>query len=253
MVPRDEQHAPVDKAAPGVSTAVEIAGYRVPLRLSEGEVHYLWSFMIWGSLMVPEIRRRLRNSWGFCERHAWSWLVMECSFRPDFLHGPALLYKDLMERGRLAFTGGPHSSTSGRRLRNRKQCLMCDMGYGPDSKGYPDAYVLKHGRDLTNLKGFAAETSQYWEKCVCGLCMGKQDRDLLCRSHLLDELSRGRLNHRDVDVQKHFVVDYLSERVKIYARSFRWEWRNTNTTEDRASLLSAIGWCSGWGELLKIL
>ena len=49
------------------------------------------------------------------------------------------------------------------------------------------------------------------------------------------------------------MVDYLSEQIKNYSRSFRWELRNTRTTENGASLITAIGWCCGWAELLRIL
>jgi hypothetical protein len=253
MIPLDEQNHLVDTSISRASTTVEIGGDKTLRCLSEGELHYLWSFLIWGSLMVPEVRKHLRQSWGFCERHAWGWLAMECSFRPDFLHGPAVLYNDLIERAHLAFTGVAYSLNLRRRLRNREQCLMCDMGYGPHSRGYPDEYVLKHGRDLTNLEKFAAKTSQYWGKYVCGPCMGRQDRELVCRPHLLHELSSGRLNGADIDIQRHFVVDYVFEQVSVYARSFRWECRDTKTLEGEASLITAIGWCSGWAELLKLL
>lgn len=40
------------------------------VQLSGGEIHYLWWF-IQGSIMNPDTRYKLRDSWGLCERHAW--------------------------------------------------------------------------------------------------------------------------------------------------------------------------------------
>jgi len=233
-------------------TAFESSKDEFPLLLSKGEIHCLWSFMLWASIMNPETRRHLRQSWGLCERHGWGWLTMECSLRQDYLHGPAILYEDIMERARVAFVGRLHFKALQRRLRNRDQCLMCDMGYGPQSIGYPDKETLKAGRDFSNLRSFALKTRRYWEKYVCKLCMGEQGEGLLCRPHLLSELSYERLSQKDIDIQKHF-VDYMSEQVRIYARSFRWEWRGTKTVENEASLIMAIGWCYGWTELLRII
>jgi len=41
--------------------------------------------------------------------------------------------------------------------------------------------------------------------------------------------------------------------VTRFGRSFRWELRGTDTGEDRAALISAVGWCSGWRPLLSIV
>ena len=49
------------------------------IQLSDGEIHYLYWF-IQGSIMVPNIRRRLRRAWGFCERHAWGYILVEAAF-----------------------------------------------------------------------------------------------------------------------------------------------------------------------------
>jgi len=35
--------------------------------------------------------------------------------------------------------------------------------------------------------------------------------------------------------------------------SFRWENRGTETVEDMAALISAVGWCSGWKPLFSIM
>lgn len=35
-----------------------------------------------------------------------------------------------------------------------------------------------------------------------------------------------------------------------YSQSFVWGYHGTETDEDRAALLSAVGWCRGWQGLL---
>jgi len=220
------------------------------LPLSEGEIHYLWHFMQ-GSIMAPDVRRRLRLAWGMCQRHAWGWLTMECSARESWLHGPAILYEDLMGRAQTisAKTRGPTALRHG--LSSKGPCPMCDMGYGPQSSGYPNRHALKQGRSLVKLQSFAAETKAYWRQYVCGLCLGQEDQGTLCRPHLVDALSRGRIANVDVAAQRH-LVEYLAEQLADYARSFRWEWHDTETTENKAALIAAIGWCSGWVGLPEV-
>ena len=205
--------------------------------------------------MSPETREHLRRSWGFCERHAWGWLTMECSILKRFVHGPAVLYDDLIERARTSFTKPLYSLSLQHRLRTREPCRMCALGYGPQTTGYPDKRILERGHDLTNLRSFAGDTQPYWEKYACRLCLGKEEANsgLLCRYHLIEELSHRRLKHKDLDAQKHIFLDYLVPQLRTYSRSFVWEFRNTLTAEGEASLIIAIGWCCGWRELLRLL
>lgn len=49
----------------------------------------------------------------------------------------------------------------------------------------------------------------------------------------------------DLDARRSEVAAIL-EHLTLYTRSFRWEDRDTETDRDRAALLSAVGWCSGW-------
>jgi len=49
------------------------------------------------------------------------------------------------------------------------------------------------------------------------------------------------------------LVSEILERVSRYCRSFRWEFRGTDTDMDLAGLLAAVGWCSGWRPLLELL
>ncbi len=49
----------------------------------------------------------------------------------------------------------------------------------------------------------------------------------------------------------HFL--YIAEHMDRYARLFRWEYRDPDTVEDRAALIGAIGWCSGWQPWLSLI
>lgn len=219
---------------------------------SDGEVHYVWSFLLWGSVMDPGVRRQLRQGWGLCERHAWTLLSVEAAFRPHFPHASTLVYQDLMSRARQAFLlMGPWKAERVRHaLRERAPCIMCSIGYGPESHGTAPPGVLEQGRDATSLHRFAEATRPWWEPTVCGVCSGS-GKPTRCRRHLRQELRVG-VGARRVDSPGR-LVEYLSEHITRFARSFRWELRDTDTDEDRAALISAVGWCSGWRPLLSIV
>lgn len=220
--------------------------------LSDGEVHYVWWY-IQGSIMEPDVRRRLRHSWGMCQRHAWGALVAEAAFRQNYFHGPAILYQDLLERAVLAFgrAGLWPAPRVVRRLRATGPCLMCDMGLDRTSRAaaaHQDR--IEQGRDLAAIRDFAERTREHWLSGVCGMCAGDEASRLRCRAHLLEELRQG----TPVDLSMHrSSLTELLERLTGYARSYRWEYRGTETDGERAALLSAVGWCSGWKAGLAIV
>jgi hypothetical protein len=226
------------------------ASARDEFRLSDGEVHFLWWF-IQGSIMSPFTRQRLRRAWGMCERHAWGFISVDAAYRHGWLHGPAVLYEDLMGRALALFDlKGPmkHRRIAGQ-LKEKELCLMCDSGFGPRSRGMANPAVIEAGRDLGHFRAFAMETKRYWEGLVCGRCAG-DDSPQRCRPHLIEDASLGLVE----DLSPHrALVSYVARHVVKYSRSFRWELRGTDTQEDRASLMSAVGWCSGWGILLRVL
>ncbi|OGG49419.1 MAG: hypothetical protein A3F84_23680 [Candidatus Handelsmanbacteria bacterium RIFCSPLOWO2_12_FULL_64_10] len=215
--------------------------------LSAGEVHFLWWF-IQGSVMQPETRRRLVLGWGMCERHAFGALAAEAAFRHGYLHGPAILYEDLMKRAAHALdAAGPMAGARAvRRLRSRAVCLMCELRYGPDSQGFISAERLAAGRDPSSVRDFLGRSERYWRVAVCGRCAvtGAAAR---CRLHLLGDLR----SDPQVPFAPHRVlVEKILARVRRYSHSFCWEARGTDTEEDRAALVSAVGWCGGWRALL---
>jgi len=219
-------------------------------QLSGGEIHYIWWF-IQGSIMVPSVRHQLRKAWGLCERHAWGTLLAEASFRHGYLHGPAILYEDILESAvRALRSRGP---LKGLRLlkdlKEKDRCLMCSMNLGPESKGAAKPDLVERGRDPGELLLFAGRTEIHWKKAVCGRCQenGSWPR---CRRHLIEDASRGKIEsllpHRDL-------LQSIFHQIRLYSRSFRWEFQGTETEEGRAALISAVGWCSGWRPLLSIL
>ena len=221
-------------------------------RLSDGEIHFLWWF-IQGSIMNPYIRRRLQHAWGFCERHAWAFILVDAELRRGWMHGPAILYEDLMERAVVVFDFRAPDAVKrwrlARDLAAKGPCIMCDAGYGPDSEGYPKPEVVVRVRRLRETRAFAQRTSEYWKPAVCGTCSGKGSPQR-CRRHLIEDAARGGLN----DIGRHRgLVDHIARHMKLYSRSFRWECRDTETAEDMAALLAAVGWLSGWGPLLSMM
>jgi hypothetical protein len=219
-------------------------------QLSEGEIHYLWWY-VQGSIMEPDVRRRLRLGWGMCGRHAWGALAAEAAFRHNYFHGPAILYQDLMERALRAFeVAGPWPERRlARRLRTAGPCLMCDMGLHGRSRGAAKPELVERGRDLSMIRRFAAQAREFWFPNVCGPCAG-ESAPARCRLHLLEEIRGGTVG--DLALQRALVSTIL-ERITVYARSYRWEYRGTETDRDRSALLSAVGWCSGWTAGLALI
>lgn len=218
-------------------------------QLSGGEIHYLYWF-IQGSIMVPHIRQRLRRAWGFCDRHAWGYLLVEAAFYRGYMHGASLLYEDLLFRALSVFNlGDPFKYWRlQRRLERKGPCPMCEMGFGPHSKGVARAYIIETGRSASELYVLAHSTQQYWEGTICGRCMGDGSVQR-CRPHLIQDISFGLI--KELSIHKR-LVNYIYDHIRLYHRSFRLEYQGSGTIEDMAALISAVGWCSGWKTFLSI-
>jgi hypothetical protein len=217
--------------------------------LASGEVHFLWWF-IQGSIMDIEVCRNLRRAWGLCERHTTAWLVVEAAFRHDFLHGPAVVYADLLERATAAFdlVGPLQARRLASRLRQRGPCHLCALGFGPHSQGPIPRARLHTGRDVSHLLAFMAACQPCWQDTVCGCCAGNA-APIYCRPHLGTALAQDLT--ADLICQRR-LVQRIADHLTRYRESFRWEKRGTDTVEDRAALISAAGWCSGWRSLLAL-
>ncbi len=95
--------------------------------LGDAEIHFLWWF-VQGSIMNPETRDQLRRAWGMCARHSCGCLAVDAALRHGWLHGPALLYEDLVERGvnAVSVSGPLRQLRAARKLSSSTTCLMCD-------------------------------------------------------------------------------------------------------------------------------
>ncbi len=201
--------------------------------------------------MNPSTRTRLRRAWGLCQRHAWGWMVVEAAFRNAYMHGPAVLYEDLMSGAEPLFDlRGPGQLVRlVRRLKEKGPCLMCEEGYDAGSKGFVKPHIVQQGRDLTQFQGLAERTAPFWSHKICGRC-ADTDSPLRCRIHLIEDISRGRAK----DIQFHRgVFGDVAERLRRYARSFQFEFQGTRTDEDEAALIEAVGWCTGWETFLALV
>jgi len=178
-------------------------------------------------------------------------MVVEAAFRSGYMHGPAVLYEDVMGLALAAFKmhGPVQHGRLRRRLRQKGPCLMCEEGYGHASKGFVKKKIVQQGRDLSELLGLARRTEPYWRKAVCGTCAGTVSTRR-CRQHLIEDESLGLGD----DISAHrSLVTYLATHLVKYARSFQFQFKGSQTEEDTAALISAVGWCSGWGLFLSIM
>ena len=238
-----------------ISNRRELFGASGPelLAATDGEINFLWSF-IQGSIMIPETWNALLRNYGFCERHAWIHIAVEMSFREEYLLGPTILYSALVERSLRAVSTrriiGPHLLTG--QLRGTHRCLLCTMNLGSASVGsYPKAR-LDQGRDGSRLQSFAAKLEPLWRGSLCSDCSGQHNngvRPKRCRQHLVAAMKAGLPT--DIGVQRN-MLRILSDRLARYQDSFV-VGRPKASNQDRAALIAAIGWCSGWRPLLAQL
>lgn len=230
--------------------AAPFSAPRSGLIISDGEADFLWWF-IQGSIMDADVRARLYAHWGLCPRHALAFFVVEAAFRPHLIHGSAILYHALMQRAQHALDArGLHAlAPSGlvrRALRASGPCHMCSLGYGPRSTGNAPAERLAQGRDFANARAFARDNRRGWLPYICGQCAGTGVGPP-CRRHLIE--SAGHDGGAALRAAHATVAD-IAAHLARFERAFRWDSRDTDTDEDRGALVAAIGWCSGWSEIL---
>lgn len=214
--------------------------------LSTGEVNFLWWF-IQGSLMNAPVREDLRRGWGPCERHALALLVVENALRPHYLHGPVILFHDLMKRAvaAYAYAWPLHDLRTRHALTPTRPCHFCAMGIDASTTG-----DLPHERylcasDETNLRAFMAKTYEGWRSWVCPTCTGAPG-SVLCRRHIL-EVHEAWAQGAFEDERAR--IGGLAEHLGRYERAFAVDYQGTDTIDDRAALIAAAGWVAGWGQL----
>jgi hypothetical protein len=182
-----------------------------PLR--PAEVRELWAFLH-GDVMVPGIRRTLREALGLCPRHTWCYAIVEIEL---WLTGGGVrgghqpfdvcvLYEDLLaaaidrlERRRL-----PRRHRVARVLERRAPCRVCETLTGPGGAqsvpSYAAAQTIALTAEANQLRytlGWCRETVDVWRDRICPACAaaytdthGRGDvipstaTGLLCRQHL---------------------------------------------------------------------
>lgn len=76
---------------------------------------------------------------------------------------------------------------------------------------------------------------------MCGPCTASSAA-ARCRRHFRDDTARGLVDVRPARE----IVRRTFEHLTVYSQSFVWGHHGTETDEDRAALIVAVGWCSGW-------
>jgi hypothetical protein len=223
------------------------------LAITDGEIHFLWWF-IQGSIMTPETRKALLRGYGFCERHAWVHLSVEMSFRKRHFLGPVILYHALIEksvravqaRQRIRFPSTP------RQLQAAGPCFLCALNINHSAAGAAPPSRLDRGRDSSALRAFATSLTALWRPTVCTICEGEACEAVVssrCRPHLLADLQL----HKPVDLAwQQATLEELTLRLARYQASFV-AGADEPSDQDRAALIAATGWCSGWHPLLTLL
>ena len=221
--------------------------------ITEGEVNFFWSF-IQGSLVNPETWNRLLHSYGFCERHAWIHMSIEMAFRDEYLLGPTILYGALIEKALSALRIVPRIGgySIERRLRPDDACLLCKLNIKEAPPGACSKNRLDRGRSTHRLQTFAFDLEPLWSSRVCDSCRdqdgGSKNSTISCRKHLLADMR----TRRRIDLSRQ--QDSLQELYALlmrYQKSFLAAGRAASDHE-RAALIAAIGWCSGWRPLLYL-
>jgi hypothetical protein len=224
-----------------------------PLAVTDGEINFLWSF-IQGSIMIPETWRALLRGYGFCERHAWIHISVEMAFRDQYLLGPTILYGELIDKSLRAINApqpaGLHWMM--RQLRAAARCYLCTLDAKNASAGACPQARLDRGRDSRRLRNFAAILEPMWRSSLCTDCSGRESGATppnRCRRHLLAAMKAR--TPVDIGAQRNMLHD-LSGRVARYQESFSAGGPKASDQE-RAALIAAVGWCSGWRPLLTQL
>jgi hypothetical protein len=223
------------------------------LAITNGEIHFLWWF-IQGSIMTPETRNALLRGYGFCERHAWVHLSVEMAFRRQHFLGPVILYRALIERSVQALRARRRGrlASSLRQLKTTGPCFLCALNIDHAGSGAAPAWRLDRGRDSSGLCTFATSLAPFWRSAVCTSCADRGCDMVVpprCRSHLLDDLR----SRKPVDLAwQEAMLEEVSVRLARSEASFV-AGAEEPSDQDRAALVVAAGWCSGWRPLLSLL
>jgi hypothetical protein len=241
--------SPADKGATSSFIGEPGARAMAPFALTDGEANCILGFIHDGSI-AAEPWHQLMGAWGYCEHHAWASLAVEMSALEGFVSRSAFLYLDLLRQA-VAILAPKASRTRrvvARRLAAHNPCMLCEIN--PRRRGWLSDAELSKAKDQTRLRQFAESLAPLWQVNYCPQCNGAERGGRLCRRHLEATIRANQSVNLDDDYQ---YLSNLLMHVETYAKSFMWAHRDSEGPDDRAALLSAIGWCSGWSNLAALV
>lgn len=219
-----------------------------PLAITDGEVNFIEGFVHDGSIGA-ECGQQLIQNWGYCERHAWVSLAVEMSALHGFCSRSATLYTDILRQAVAALA--PERRAPRQLLKALKAiggCMICKAN--PTRRGVVETAELVKAKDPSRLRSFAEQTAEFWRADCCPRCTdGNASGGQLCRLHLVEAVGSGA--PLDLEREHQYLLELLA-RLNNFAWSFSWGFRGIDGPEDRAALISAIAWCSGWPSLDRI-
>jgi hypothetical protein len=228
-------------------TTRRLAAAGRPFELSIREVKQLWWWQRDGAIMTPKIRGQLRHSFGLCPRHTWAQFAAECELRGRPF-STAILYHDLLGWAAQSLREAPHRRSSPppiTALQARDGCPTCQWlasSTAPDDPSFAER--RQRVNRLERTRGYLAESRPVWTVRSCPHCLDGQG--LLCRPHLLaaDPASV------DADACAARLLE-LGERVSTLVAAMT-VGGPVARTQDRAALVEALGWCTGWGLVQRL-
>jgi hypothetical protein len=216
--------------------------------LTTAETNFILYFIRDGSIGREEWQQ-LMGGWGYCDRHAWAVLSIELSYLPGFCIRSAYLYTHILAQGvhALGRAISKRPSFARKILSERNPCFICKVS--PRKRGFVADNLIAEGKDGRWLRTFCNNLVPHWQNHVCPRCIGAWTSGTLCRRHTIEALEGGNI----IDFKsEHDRLKDLQHHVLTYEKSFGWYHRGTDRPEDRAALVSAIGWSSGWTSLNRI-
>jgi hypothetical protein len=220
-----------------------------PLEITDGEVNFIQGFVHDGSIGA-ECGLQLMRYWGYCERHSWVSLAVEMALLHGFCSRSATLYTDILRQGIAALSPEHHRRPRAiaKALKESGTCMICTAN--PRGRGLLTAMELTKAKDIALLRGLAEKSARFWTSGCCPRCIDGAVHGRLCRRHLIEALDVGTPVNLNEEYQH--LINVLG-RLENFAWSFSWEFRGIDGPEDRAALISAIGWCNGWSHLAAVM
>jgi hypothetical protein len=206
------------------------------------EVRQLWWFLD-GAIMILDVRKHLRNSWGFCPRHTWLYGAVEIQLRGGDPFSTSILWEDLTRRAAQAVRNRTLPwNLSLSRLKAGETCYTCDhLALGDREDSIFQEYHQR-ARRLDRARRRFEESREHWTARSCPLCLGGDG--LICRQHLL---LGAEPTHRLADQ-----LWQLADRLDALRASLTWHGKPVGPQE-QASWIEALGWFAGWDYPPKLL